>query len=80
MVCDLAVADELRTVFWTTGTHGPRVGPPSAPTRCAIPRVLIGGSDAGAHLDRMCGARYPTKFLASYVREAQVMPSRWKRQ
>jgi N-acyl-D-aspartate/D-glutamate deacylase len=37
------------------------------------PRVLIGGSDAGAHLDRMCGARYPTKFLASYVREAQAM-------
>jgi N-acyl-D-aspartate/D-glutamate deacylase len=35
--------------------------------------VLLGGSDAGAHLDRMCGARYPTKFLATYVRGAEAI-------
>jgi N-acyl-D-aspartate/D-glutamate deacylase len=27
------------------------------------PRAMIGGSDAGAHLDRMCGAPYPTTWL-----------------
>ena len=36
-------------------------------------RALIGGSDAGAHLDRMCGARYPTEFLRRVVREMQLI-------
>ena len=72
VVCDVAVADRLRTVLWTTG----RMAPASARQRADTlrdPRVLIGGSDAGAHLDRMCGARYPTKFLATYVRDAEAM-------
>jgi N-acyl-D-aspartate/D-glutamate deacylase len=38
------------------------------------PRVLIGGSDAGAHLDRMCGAPYPTAFLADCLRGRQLIP------
>ena len=35
--------------------------------------VLIGGSDAGAHLDRMCGAPYPTMFLADCMRGRQLV-------
>ena len=72
VVCDIAVADRLQTVLWTTAT----VAPAAARERAATlrdQRVLIGGSDAGAHLDRMCGARYPTKFLGSYVRDAQAL-------
>ena len=72
VVCDLAVADRLRTVLWTTGRMSPNAARQRAET-LRDPRVLIGGSDAGAHLDRMCGARYPTKFIASYVRDAQAM-------
>jgi N-acyl-D-aspartate/D-glutamate deacylase len=72
IVCDLAVTDRLRTVLWTAGGMAPATARDRAVT-LRDPRVLIGGSDAGAHLDRMCGARYPTKFLASYVREAQAM-------
>ena len=38
------------------------------------PRAMIGGSDAGAHLDRMCGAPYPTRFLADCIRGRQLIP------
>lgn len=36
-------------------------------------RAIIGGSDAGAHLDRMCGARYPTAFLGNVVRDRGLL-------
>ncbi|MFI5048119.1 MAG: amidohydrolase family protein, partial [Acidimicrobiia bacterium] len=65
---DIAVADELRTGF----------RPPQAPEtpddwafRTEMwrdPRVIIGGSDAGAHLDMMCGAVYSTSVLAGVRR------------
>ncbi|MEQ8841649.1 MAG: amidohydrolase family protein [Acidimicrobiales bacterium] len=35
-------------------------------------RVVLGGSDAGAHLDLMCHANYPTVVLGSYVRDRAV--------
>jgi N-acyl-D-aspartate/D-glutamate deacylase len=34
---------------------------------------MIGGSDAGAHLDRMCGAPYTTSFLADSLRGRQLV-------
>jgi N-acyl-D-aspartate/D-glutamate deacylase len=65
---DIVVADGLRTHLW----------PESAPDTAEVwqtrarflrdDRTLLGGSDAGAHLDRMCGARYPTELLAEGVR------------
>jgi N-acyl-D-aspartate/D-glutamate deacylase len=35
--------------------------------------TLLGGSDAGAHLDRMCGAPYPTVFLADCLRGRKLL-------
>jgi N-acyl-D-aspartate/D-glutamate deacylase len=71
---DIVIEDDLRTVLW-----------PSAPDdddahwalRRALwddPDVLLGGSDAGAHLDRMCGGSYPTQFLADTIRGRQLVP------
>ena len=41
------------------------------------PRVVLGGSDAGAHLDLMCHANYPTRVLGEVVRQ-RGLPL-WKR-
>jgi len=37
------------------------------------PRVLVGGSDAGAHLDLMCHANYPTVMLGQSVRRRGLL-------
>ena len=37
------------------------------------PRVMLGGSDAGAHLDLMCHANYPTVVLGEAVRERELL-------
>jgi N-acyl-D-aspartate/D-glutamate deacylase len=38
------------------------------------PDVLLGGSDAGAHLDRMAGAPFPTRFIGDCIRGRKLMP------
>jgi N-acyl-D-aspartate/D-glutamate deacylase len=35
---------------------------------------MIGGSDAGAHLDRMFGAAYTTRFLGDMLRGRKLLP------
>jgi N-acyl-D-aspartate/D-glutamate deacylase len=37
------------------------------------PRVMLGGSDAGAHLDLMCHANYPTVVLGEVVRDRRLL-------
>ena len=34
---------------------------------------MLGGSDAGAHLDRMCGAPYTTRFLGDCIRGRKLV-------
>ena len=70
---DVVLNDDLRTVLW----------PPPAgdddehwAIRASVwndDDVLMAGSDAGAHLDRMCGGSYPTQFLAECLRGRRFM-------
>jgi N-acyl-D-aspartate/D-glutamate deacylase len=36
--------------------------------------IMLGGSDAGAHLDRMAGAPFPTRFLGDMIRGRKLVP------
>ena len=60
---DIVIADELRTVLWPTPQDNDAESWRMRAELWLDERAMIGGSDAGAHLDRMCGAPYPTKFL-----------------
>jgi N-acyl-D-aspartate/D-glutamate deacylase len=70
---DVVVADGLRT-----GLRPPVFGDSDADweLRAQVwrdPRVVIGGSDAGAHLDMMCGAVYSTSLLGEAVRRRRLL-------
>ncbi len=65
---DIVTADDFRTVLWPMPTDN---DPESWHMRQEVwddPRVMLGGSDAGAHLDRMCGSSYTTRLLADCLR------------
>ena len=61
---DIVVADELRTVLWPVPPDGDDASWELRRRTWDDERAMLGGSDAGAHLDRMCGAPFPTRFLA----------------
>ena len=65
---DIAINDELRTVWWPGPTDDDLESWRMRAEAWTMPDVMIGGSDAGAHLDRMCGAPYTTAFLADCIR------------
>ncbi len=71
---DIVLADELRTVLWPQPADGDEATWALRAETLADPRAMAGGSDAGAHLDRMCGASFPTAFLADCLRGRQLVP------
>jgi len=70
---DIVIADELRTVLWPKPTDRDDATWQMRAEAWQDPRVMVGGSDAGAHLDRMCGANYPTSFLGDCLRGRQLI-------
>ncbi|MFI0912219.1 amidohydrolase family protein [Streptomyces abikoensis] len=70
----VCVADDLRTVLWPMPTDNDPASWELRRRAWDHEDVLLGGSDAGAHLDRMCGAPYPTRFLGDCLRGRKLVP------
>jgi N-acyl-D-aspartate/D-glutamate deacylase len=70
---DVVINDELRTILWPLPSDNDLKSWQMRAEAWDHPLVMIGGSDAGAHLDRMCGAPYTTSFLADTLRGRQLV-------
>ena len=65
---EIVARDELSTILWPISRADDDASWALRREVWENPNVMLGGSDAGAHLDRMCGAPYPTLFLADVLR------------
>ncbi len=73
VVCDITVADGLRTIF-TPPDRG--ADDESWKARVDVwrdPRAIVGASDAGAHLDFLATFNYSTTMLAEAVRKRGLL-------
>jgi N-acyl-D-aspartate/D-glutamate deacylase len=71
---DIEVADDYRTVLWPLPSADSDEDWDVRRELWERPDVLLGGSDAGAHLDRLLGSPYPTRFLADTLRGRKLLP------
>jgi N-acyl-D-aspartate/D-glutamate deacylase len=70
---EICAADELRTVLWPMPTDNDPASWELRRQTWEHEDVMLGGSDAGAHLDRMCGAPYTTRFLGDCLRGRKLV-------
>ncbi|WP_432037629.1 N-acyl-D-amino-acid deacylase family protein [Streptomyces cucumeris] len=70
---EICAADALRTVLWPMPTDNDPASWELRRQTWEHEDVLLGGSDAGAHLDRMCGAPYTTRFLGDCLRGRKLV-------
>ncbi|HEY2429279.1 MAG TPA: amidohydrolase family protein [Acidimicrobiales bacterium] len=70
---DIVVNDDLRTILWPMPTDNNEESWALRRQVWEDPRAMLGGSDAGAHLDRMCGAPYPTRFIGDALRGRRLV-------
>jgi N-acyl-D-aspartate/D-glutamate deacylase len=71
---DVVLEDDLRTILWPLPSDSDPASWELRKEAWGRDDVILGGSDAGAHLDRMCGAPYTTRFLADCLRGRQLVP------
>ena len=74
VLCDIALADDLRT-----GLYQPVVGDDEATWQKRVEvwrdeRTLVGGTDAGAHLDLLATFNATTAMLGKACREMKLLP------
>ncbi len=72
-VVEASIAEEFDLDFWPEHPTDPHDDPSYRVRLWESPDILIGGSDAGAHLDHLLGSAYPTRFLADVVRGSQIL-------
>ena len=65
---NLAIEDELQTWFVLTFAEEERIA-----RFVADPRLIIGLSDGGAHVDQHCDAGYPTYLIGTWSRDKQLL-------
>jgi N-acyl-D-amino-acid deacylase len=65
---NLAIEDELQTWFVLTFADEERIA-----RFVADPRLIIGLSDGGAHVDQHCDAGYPTYLIGTWSRDKQLL-------
>ncbi|WP_327355421.1 N-acyl-D-amino-acid deacylase family protein [Streptomyces sp. NBC_01304] len=65
---EICANDELRTVLWPMPTDNDPASWELRKQAWQHEDIMLGGSDAGAHLDRMCGAPYTTRFIGDCLR------------
>jgi N-acyl-D-aspartate/D-glutamate deacylase len=71
---EICINDDLRTILWPMPND-------NDPDTWALRQqawqeddIMLGGSDAGAHLDRMAGAPFPSRFLGDIIRGRKLVP------
>jgi N-acyl-D-aspartate/D-glutamate deacylase len=73
MLLEIAEADDFATVLWPLPVGDTDVDWAARRDLWEDDDVMLGGSDAGAHLDRMLGSPYPTRFLADTLRGRKLV-------
>jgi N-acyl-D-aspartate/D-glutamate deacylase len=73
VLCDIALADGLRTSFGMNPPHESRADWEARAEFVRDPRTVIGASDAGAHLDMVATFNYTTVILDHLVRRERLI-------
>jgi N-acyl-D-aspartate/D-glutamate deacylase len=71
VMCELAVGEDLKTRFRSYIANDDADAVADLLQR---DHVVLGLTDAGAHVDQLCDAPLPTDLLGTWVREREVMP------
>jgi N-acyl-D-amino-acid deacylase len=70
VMCELAVAEDLKTRFRSYIAND---DPDAVAGLLTHEHVILGLTDAGAHVDQLCDAPLPTDLLGPWVRDRGVM-------
>jgi len=71
VMCELSLAEDLKTRFRAYIAND---DPDAVGLLLTEDHVVLGLTDAGAHVDQLCDAPLPTDLLGQWVRERQIMP------